>query len=154
MARKRTKFHQGIFKPLNPQKYKGDPTNVIFRSRWELKCMSDFDKHPDIIEWSSEEVVVQYKNPITGRVHRYFPDFVIKKRNHSDNRITTIMIEVKPHKETKPPRVQSGKKPSKKYLTEVATWGKNSAKWEAADKYCKQRGWEFIILTEKEIFGD
>lgn len=31
------------------------------------------------------------------------------------------------------------------------TWGVNEAKWKAAEEYCKDRGWKFIIMTEHEL---
>jgi hypothetical protein len=139
-----SKFHQGIFKPKNPRKYKGDPTKIVYRSSWELKCMNYFDQHPGILAWSSEEIIVPYICPTDGRAHRYFPDFVIMNR---DKKI--FMIEVKPSKETAPP-VKKGKK-TKRYIQEVMTWGKNEAKWKAAEAYCKKKGWEFMIMTEKEL---
>ena len=30
-------------------------------------------------------------------------------------------------------------------------FGKNTAKWEAAKKYCDKRGWQFNVWTEKTI---
>ena len=65
---------KGRFRPKNPHKYKGDPTNVIYRSSYELKLFRYLDLHPAIRWWQSEEVVIPYRSPITGRVHRYFPD--------------------------------------------------------------------------------
>lgn len=145
------KYHKGIFKPLNPQKYRGDPTNIIFRSSWELTVMSWFDKHPSIIEWSSEELRIPYRLTIDNSRHTYYPDFVIKKKG-SDGSISTIVIEVKPKKQTIPPKVQiNSKKPSKRYLNEVFEWSRNSSKWAAADAYCKNRGWQFVVLTEDDI---
>jgi hypothetical protein len=29
----------------------------------------------------------------------------------------------------------------------------NQAKWQAAEEYCKDKGWKFVIMTEKEIYG-
>lgn len=142
--------YKGKFRPLNPKKYKGDPTNIIYRSRWELKLMADLDKHPDVLEWSSEEIVVPYRSPLDNKIHRYFVDFYVKKRNHSDGRIETVLIEVKPKAQTAPPKVQTGK-PSKRYIAEVATWGVNEAKWKAANEYCKDRGWKFLIFTEDHL---
>lgn len=146
------KFYKGKFQPKNPSKYKGDPTKIEYRSSWELKVMDFLDKHPDVIEWGSEEHVIGYISPLDGRMHRYFVDFYVKKRNFSDNQIVTLLIEVKPKKQTTPPKAHSGKtKPSKQWLQEVATWGVNSAKWKAADLYCKQRGWKFVIITEDHL---
>lgn len=146
------KYYSGRFQPKNPQKYRGDPTKIQYRSSWELKAMSFFDSHPDIIEWGSEEHVVGYISPLDNKMHRYFVDFYVKKRNYSDGKIETLLIEIKPHKQTIPPRtLQAKTKPSKQWLQEVATWGVNSAKWKAADLYCRQRGWKFIIITEDHL---
>jgi hypothetical protein len=140
------KYLQGFFKPLNPHKYKGNPTNIVYRSSWELRLMSHFDAHQDIVWWSSEEHVVQYRSPIDGKIHRYFPDFIINTKNKE-----TIMIEVKPLAQTIEPKKQ--KTPTKRYINEVYTWGVNSAKWSAAEEYCKDRKWKFQIMTEKDIYG-
>lgn len=140
--------YKGYFKPRNPSKYSGDPTSIIYRSSWELKLMRYLDSHSDVIKWASEEFSIPYVSPIDGKVHRYFPDFLIKKRSPNKT-IETIVIEVKPKIQTKPPTVQ--KKPSKRYLREVYTWGINSAKWDAAKKYCDHREWKFVIMTEDEL---
>lgn len=140
--------YRGKFKPKFPQKYRGDPTNIIYRSLWERNCMVYFDQNPNILQWSSEEIVVPYKSPIDGKWHRYFPDFLIRTRN-KQGKTETIMIEVKPSKETKEPTPQ--KRITKKYLYEVQTWGINSSKWRAAQEFCKDRKWKFMILTEKEL---
>lgn len=140
--------YKGTFKPKNPDKYKGDPTKIIYRSRWELMVMQKLDAHPDVIQWSSEEVVIPYVSPIDNRYHRYFMDFYMKRKN-KEGKIEEILIEVKPFAQTKPPTVQN--KVSRRYITEVQTWGVNSAKWKAAQEYCKDRGWQFQIITEKEL---
>ena len=142
--------YKGRFSPKNPKKYNGDPTNIVYRSLWELKVMQKMDDNPDVLEWSSEEVIVPYISPIDNRRHRYFPDFVAKTRQ-KDGSIKTFMIEVKPKKETmEPPRP---KRITRKYVTEAMTWGRNSAKWAAAEKYCAERGWEFQKITEENLFG-
>jgi len=73
--------YKGRFKPRNPNKYKGNPDNIIYRSLWELKLMRYLDHHTDVLEWASEEFYIPYVSPIDKRVHRYFPDFWIKKKN-------------------------------------------------------------------------
>jgi hypothetical protein len=143
--------YKGFFRPLNPQKYKGDPTNIVYRSRWELLVMSRFDKDPNVIWWSSEETIIPYRSPVDKRIHRYYVDFAVRLKT-TDGKTKTLLIEVKPLKQTKPPEVADGRKRrSKKYLNEVMTWGVNSAKWAAAREYCKDRGYEFVLMTEKEI---
>lgn len=139
--------YKGFFRPTNPKKYKGDPTNIIYRSSWELKLMIYLDRHPEVVQWASEEIVIPYRSPIDGRVHRYFPDFYVKKQ--VNERIETLIIEVKPQIQTKPPQVQ--KRRTKKYINEVVTWGINEAKWKAAKDYCEDRNWKFMLMTEKEL---
>lgn len=140
--------YKGKFRPKYPTKYRGDPTNIIYRSLWERNCMRYFDQNPNVLKWSSEEVIVPYKSPIDGRYHRYFPDFLIRVKN-KQGVLETIMIEVKPFKETKEPKPQT--RLTKKYLYEVKTWGINKSKWEAAIEFCKDRKWKFMIITEKEL---
>ena len=140
--------YKGFFKPRNPQKYKGDPTKIVYRSRWELKLMIYLDERKEIVSWASEEIIIPYRSPIDGKIHRYFPDFVVTKIN-SEGKKETAIIEVKPASQTKPPEKQS--KITKRYLTEVKTWGVNEAKWKAAKEFCLDRGWSFHIFTEKEL---
>lgn len=142
------KTYKGYFKPKNPQKYQGDPTNIVYRSRWELKLMMYLDDHRDVLSWSSEEVIIPYRSPIDGKIHRYFPDFKVTKINKEGNK-ETALIEIKPLSQTQPPKKQP--KITKRYLTEVKTWGINEAKWKAAQSYCLDRGWSFHIFTEKEL---
>lgn len=148
--------HNGRFRPKNPSKYKGDPTKVFYRSGWEFRVFREMDRHPDVIWWQSEEVIVPYVSPIDGRRHRYFPD-VIAHVKQRDGKTRTIMIEIKPKAQTRPPDIRNKKtvkgRPSRKYLNEVRTWGVNEAKWKAARNYCADRGWEFTIWTEDHIPG-
>ena len=143
------KYHQGFYKPRNPHKYKGDPTNIVYRSRWELMVMDRLDKDPNVIWWQSEETVIPYRSPIDNRIHRYFIDFTA--RTKTVNGTNTILIEVKPFAQTQPPVLTEGKRKSKKYINEVMRWGVNTAKWKAAREYCKDRGYHFMIMTEKEL---
>lgn len=140
--------YKGFFKPTNPIKYSGDSLNIIYRSSWELKFMRYLDAHKDVLEWSSEEFCIPYRSPIDGKVHRYFPDFKIKKKN-PDGIVEVVVVEIKPEKETRPPAVQTKK--TKQYLKEVYTWGVNSAKWQAARAYCEDRKWKFMIMTERDL---
>lgn len=140
--------YKGYFKPRNPSKYRGNPSNIIYRSSWELKLMMWLDHHDDVLEWSSEEFFIPYRNPIDGRVHRYFPDFYVKRKG-SDGKIETMVIEVKPESQTREPKKQERK--TRKYINEVVAWGINTSKWKAAEEYCLDRGWKFKILTEREL---
>jgi len=140
--------YKGLFNPKNPKKYKGDSRNIVYRSRWELKLMCYLDEHKEVISWGSEEIIIPYRSPLDGKVHRYFPDFIVTKINKQGLQETSI-IEVKPAKQTKPPERKSNV--NKRYITEVKTWGVNEAKWKAANEFCKDKGWSFHIFTEKEL---
>lgn len=138
--------YKGRFSPKNPQKYSGDYRNIIYRSSWECKVMDWFDKNPDIISWSSEEMCIPYVSPVDGKRHRYFPDFVVKVKK--ENTIKTYMIEVKPEKQSRPPQKKS--RVTKQYIQEVVTWGVNQAKWKSAIEYCKDRKWQFMVMTSTD----
>ena len=141
--------YKGRYKPINPSKYKGNPTNIIYRSLWERRLMSYLDDHPDIIQWSSEEFCIPYRSPIDSKVHRYFPDFWIKKKTR-DGQINISVVEVKPKKQCAPP----AKDPNhpRRYLKQVKLYGVNEAKWNAAKEFCTDRKWKFQILTEDNLF--
>jgi|TARA_Y100000004_G_scaffold177282_1_gene218730 hypothetical protein len=141
--------YSGNFKPKNPQKYKGDHNNIIYRSMWEKKFMIFCDLNSTIVEWGSEEVIIPYRCPTDGKVHRYYPDFYIKVVNKAGQK-KKYLIEVKPKKQTIPPN----EKPKKKTATwkrEVLTFMKNNAKWEAAKDFCEDRQMNFLILTEDHL---
>jgi len=140
--------YSGRFTPKNPSKYVGDHKNIIYRSSWEARCMDWFDRNDNIVSWASEELIIPYVSPVDGKWHRYFPDFLIKTKT-KDGKLKTVLIEVKPKKQTKPPPPQ--KRVTKRYITEVTTWGVNEAKWKAAIEYCKDRTWEFKIITEDDL---
>jgi hypothetical protein len=139
--------NKGRFKPKNPQKYKGDANNIIYRSTWEIKVMNYLDDNPNVIWWGSEELPIPYLSPVDKKKHRYFPDFIAKMRK-ADGTVMTYIIEVKPEKQTQPP---TQKRKTKTYLQEVITYEINKAKWYAAEEFCKDHGWQFQILTEKHL---
>jgi hypothetical protein len=137
-------FHKRMYKPIFPEKYAGDPTNIVLRSSWEIRFANWCDKNPSVIQWNSEETIIPYRCPTDNRLHRYFIDF---KVTFKDGR--TYLIEVKPHKQTMPPEFPG--KRTQRYLTESLTFIKNQAKWKAAVEYCKDRNFEFKIITEYEL---
>jgi len=140
--------YKGKYQPSYPKKYKGDHTNIVYRSLWERKFMVYCDKNENILEWGSEEVIVPYRSPIDNRYHRYFPDFYIKVKE-STGKITKMIVEIKPYKQCIEPKVQ--KKKTKGYIYEVMEYAKNQAKWSAAKEWCLDRGYEFKVLTENEL---
>ena len=146
--------YSGKFKPKNPNKYKGNPSNIIYRSLLERRFMVYLDNNPSILKWCSEEIIIPYVSPVDNRVHRYFPDFWIEQKG-ADGNLRHLLIEVKPKEQCGPP-----KKPLKKfknsrskfrYLNAIKTWKINEAKWKAAEEFCADRKWTFKILTEDHL---
>lgn len=140
--------YKGKYQPSFPRKYRGNSNNIIYRSLWERKFMRYCDLNENILEWGSEEIVIPYRSPLDGRVHRYFVDFYIKVKD-IDNKIQKYLVEVKPKKQTKEPRVQ--KRMTKSYIREVTEYAKNQAKWSAAKEFCDDRNYKFILITEDEL---
>jgi hypothetical protein len=139
--------YKGRFRPKNPQKYKGDAENVIYRSTWELRVMKYLDENSAVIWWASEEIAIPYVSPIDNKVHRYFPDFIVRMKRR-DGSEKTSMLEVKPYKQTQQP---TRKRKTQVFITEMATYAVNQAKWKAADLFCLEHGWQFQLITEKEL---
>ena len=143
-----TKYYSGKYKVINREKYKGDPDNVIYRSSWEIKVFSWLDNNKDVISWGSEEFCISYLSPVDNKIHRYFPDIIVKVRTQN-NDIKVMVLEIKPKKQTQPPK--QPKRITKQFINEVATYGVNQAKWKAANEYCLDRGWQFKVITEDDL---
>ena len=140
--------YKGKYQPSFPRKYKGDPTNIVFRSLWERKFMVYCDKNANVLEWASEEIAIPYVSPVDHRSHRYFPDFYMKVKE-TDGAIKKYVIEVKPLKQCSPPK--KPKRQTKGYIREAFEYAKNQAKWKEAREWCADRQWEFKVVTEKEL---
>ena len=146
------KRYKGKYKIKNPNKYLGNPTNIIYRSLMERRFMEWCDSKDKCYKWSSEEVVIPYISPIDNKQHRYFPDFLIQTPKG------WFLIEVKPLTQSRPPKklvVENLElKKKRRYIKSVQTWLVNEAKWKAATKVCEKKGWSFQILTEKQLVPD
>ena len=140
--------YRGKYRVSNPRKYKGDSRNVVYRSSWEYKFMQWCDSHPSVEEWASEEIAIPYRSPVDRKIHRYFPDFYVKLKE-TTGKIKKYIIEVKPKKQLKPPT--KPKRKTKSYLYEAYEYARNQAKWKAATEYCKDRLYEFKVMTEDEL---
>jgi len=135
--------YSGRYQVINRNKYKGNADGVVYRSLWEKYCFIWCDTNPKVKSWSSEETIIPYYYEVDKKYHRYFVDLKI---TYTDGR--TVLIEIKPDKETKPP---TGERRTKRYINESLTYVKNMNKWEAANEFCKDRGWEFHIWTEQTL---
>ena len=138
------KSYKGLYKPTHPKKYVGDPKKIVYRSLLERRFMRYCDLNQDILYWASEELPIRYFNPIDKKFHRYFPDFVVKTSKQKK-----YMIEVKPSRQIGKPKPP--KKKTKSYMRESFEYIKNQAKWQAAQEYCNDRLWKFMLVTEREL---
>jgi hypothetical protein len=142
-------WRKGIYNPINPKKYLGKDL-IVYRSQWEFRMMRFLDLNENVVAWISEQPLIPYINPNTNTQWNYHPDFVIKIKTPTG--FKTQMIEIKPKKQTIPPVITEGKRKST-IIKEQMTWAMNKAKWVNAKQYCQSRGWEFVILTEDNLFG-
>jgi hypothetical protein len=144
---KKSKYKQGIYEPVNKDKYMGDVEKIVYRSSWELRFLRYLDNNPNVIRYSSEEVIIPYYNRLDKKMHRYFPDFYMEVMTETG--LKKYIVEIKPEVQKNQP-IKKGRV-SKRFVRETILFEINSAKWEAADKFCKDNGIEFIILTEKDL---
>ena len=144
------KWAQGFYTPKNPKKYIGKHT-PRYRSGWELTFMTFCDNNDSIIYWASESIKVPYRHPLTGKPTIYIPDFFVVYQNKRGQQVAEV-VEIKPKKEVEMPE-QNPKRRTKSWAYKVQTWVKNQAKWKAAREYCEDRKYEFIIMTEEDLFS-
>jgi hypothetical protein len=147
---KKSGFIQGYYNPENPSKYIG-PTPIIYRSSWERKFMIMCDTKEKVVAWSSEPVEIKYILSMDQREHTYHPDFYMKVKGEAG--FEEFLVEIKPEaqiKKPEPPKKNSKKAlESYKYLAEQFI--KNRDKYAYAKVYAENRGWRFIVLTEKSL---
>ena len=139
-------FQQGYYTPKNQSKYIGDTTKIRYMSSWEHELHKFFDGNPNVIRWASEEIAIPYIKPTDGRIHKYYPDYWVEYRTKTGDLVQEI-IECKPAQQTRQPRSNG-----KHRLYEQLTFAVNTAKWAAAQDWCRQRNIKFRIVTEKSIF--
>jgi len=136
------KYAQGKFQIQNPDKYvgKGEPT---YRSSWEFAFMQFCDNNPAVVQWASEAIHVNYRNPFTGKNTIYVPDFLIIYMDKNGKRHGEV-VEIKLSKETTMEAAKSQR--------DKAAVALNMFKWEAARKFCAAQGLRFRIVNEQDIF--
>ena len=140
---------QGKFRPKNPDKYKGDVSDILYRSSWELEFMKWCDRCEQVILWQSEEKRIGYYDPVMKKHRTYYPDFLVKYKTH-DGEVRVEMVEIKPLRQVKGPPKEP-KKRTANWMREINTYVTNTAKWEAAEKYCESKDWKFRLLTERNV---
>ena len=138
-----SRYSQGIFQPQNPDKFIGGKLPFA-RSSWETKFMQFGDSHPNILKWASENVKIPYRNPMTGKITNYVPDFMVQYQDKNGKTLVEL-IEIKPKSQTV---IENARGRGDKLATMV-----NAAKWTAAQEWCKAKGIHFKVITEEQIFN-
>jgi len=137
-----SKWAQGFYDVVNPQKYVGKNT-PRYRSGWEFSFMRFCDLNDHVLQWASESIHIPYRNPLTGKQTIYVPDFLIMYRN-KDNTVRAEVVEIKPKKQSVVESKQSAR--------DRAAVAVNYAKWDAATKWCRSQGLTFRVITEDDMF--
>lgn len=148
---------QGWYRLLNPEKFikpidelmnSYKDGHVNYKSSLELKSIRYCDWNSNVAKWSLEPFPIHYFKPTTGKYHRYYVDLVIEFKSGEK-----FLVEVKPYAQTIPPKRPRKNTPKSRmsYAKALETWIINQSKWKAAELYCKENGFKFIKLTEKEL---
>jgi hypothetical protein len=161
-------YKQGLFVPKNKDKVirLNNQGGLFYRSGLELKIMTWLDANEMVTRWNSEGIKIPYQlthfdnNDITLKQHCYYPDFYYEMTK-KDGEVKKVVMEVKPMKEYQNVILLQEKKLQmpinatikklKNFEYDLKMAQKNLAKWETMIKYCKMKGWEFIILTEEHL---
>lgn len=147
---KNSGFIQGYYNPKNPEKYIG-PTPIIYRSSWERKFMIMCDTKDNVVKWSSEPVEIKYIWSFDKREHKYYPDFYMKTK--TEDGFEEFLVEIKPEAQIKKPSppTKKSQKALKSYKFLAEQFIKNRDKYAYAKSWAENRGWRFIVLTEKTL---
>ena len=136
------RFHKGKYQVQNSEKYVGSKAPT-FRSSWENTFCRMCDENENITRWGSECVEIPYRSPLDNRWHKYYPDFLIQYIDNDGNEHVEL-IEIKPSGQSTFESARSTKEKQQVVL--------NSAKWEAAQEWCKRKGIFFRVVNEEHIF--
>ena len=146
---KKGDFKKGIYRPLYHHKFKGRKYPQ-YRSSWELHFFRWCDYNNNVLEWTSEGIIVPYISPLDTRTHRYFVDNSLVLQQSGCK--VKYLVEIKPYSQTQRP-IMRGRKKQSTLLHEQATYAVNQAKWKAAKQWADDHGYRFLILTERELFS-
>ena len=114
----------------------------------EQKWFTLFDLSQNVLKIGSENIVVPYYDPVKKKMRKYFVDIVIQYKNR-EGETQIKLIEIKSSSESVIPK--KPKRLTENYKSAVMTYITNDAKWKAAEIYAQKRGWEFAVLTERQL---
>jgi hypothetical protein len=151
-----TKYNQGKYNPINPNKYIGNPLDIVYRSSWELAFCKYLDQNEKVIKWGCEQPIITYSDT-KGSVHRYYPDYYYQIcKNGNPLNFTQVIAEIKPASELNPPikPLNETGKALENYEYAVRTYIKNKIKFSAAVDFADKNGMEFVIITEDRLIKE
>ena len=137
-----SRFANGSYTLTNPVKYVGKGT-PRYRSGWEHAFFKFCDSNDAVLQWASESIAIPYRNPITGKSSQYIPDILLTYRTRG-NQVRAELIEIKPRKQSVIEEKMSSR--------DRAVVAVNYAKWAAAQKWAKNNGLIFRVITEDDMF--
>lgn len=148
------RMRQGYFKPKHPEKYKGDVTQIIYRSGWEFKFFKFCDENEMVLEYTSEPFGIQYWNSVDKREATYWVDGYMKTINKKGI-VREWLIEIKPNKYILPPTPpkRMTDKQTHSYVRHAKAYIVNTDKFKAAKAWAKGHNMTFGIITENFLFG-
>lgn len=134
------RYQQGYINPQSCKKLfpQMKHESIIYRSSYEKKFIYWLENNPSVRHWGSECIRIPYYYVKDQKTHSYYPDYFVEMIDG-----TCIVIEIKPMSQTKKP-INENSWASDAYY-------RNMCKWKAAIEFCKAKGYEFKVLTEKTI---
>lgn len=136
-------FAQGKYTLKNPEKYVGGKTPT-YRSSWEFAFMRFCDLNESVTQWASEAIRIPYRNPLSGKMTIYVPDFFIVYTDKTGKKQVEL-VEVKPSNHADQNKLGNSRTNKLHFVV-------NQAKWGAARAWCKQKGIIFRVISEADIF--
>jgi hypothetical protein len=110
---------------------------IIYRSSYEKKFIYWLENNPSVKHWGSECLKIPYLY-IDGKTHSYYPDYFVEMHDG-----TCMVVEIKPSSQTV--------KPLNENCWAYNAYVKNMCKWKATQEFCKSKGYQFKVITEKTL---
>lgn len=160
---------QGYYKVQNKGKYVGDPSQVVYRSSWEMKFAKWCDYSPSVLRWSSEPMKIPYydrisnmeknkkmgldnNNPRNWKVRNYHTDFWVEVQKGDE--VEKWFVEIKPSVELKkpvPPPPNAKLKDIKRFNQKAKTYLINEGKFASLNDWARKHNMKFYVFTEKTL---
>lgn len=135
---------------FNKYARKDSKAHITYRSAWEGDYMQVLEDNPIVESWDYESLTIPYFCPVKNIERKYKPDFYV--RYNVDGKIIEVVIEIKPFGHIRPGFINEEElnDRERKYYGKLKDAAKtNMAKFVFANTWCNDRGWKFLILTER-----